>query len=181
MEKEVFAARLKRIRKERCYTQEELAKITKISVQTIRNYEQGNNEPVAVYLLELAKTLDVTPDYLLLGEENMNTYTKAIEAELKQLSEFEKIKEIKAQELNATILSHLELSEELVTSIKDAWEEMKLFTREKEDNNGNKIVEESYCTRNYVREIILRYCQNRTYFKTKFEIQDGMILNMKQE
>lgn len=35
---ESFAKRLKRIRSQRNFTQEQLAKITKISVQTIRNY-----------------------------------------------------------------------------------------------------------------------------------------------
>ena len=38
---------------------------------------------------------------------------------------------------------------------------------------SNKKVWWSYCTRSYVREIILRYCQNRTFFRTKFNIKDG--------
>lgn len=115
MEKDfVFAERLKKCRKEKGYTQDQLAKITNISVQTIRNYEQDLNEPIARYLLEMAKALDVTPEYLLIGENNMNNYTAAIKAELMQLADYDKIVEIKNAELNSTVLDHLEMSEELV-------------------------------------------------------------------
>ena len=63
-----FADRLKELRNIRNYTQEELGKITNISVQSIRRYEQGrlNEEPSAYNLLQLAKALDVTPEYLLI-------------------------------------------------------------------------------------------------------------------
>ena len=40
-------------------------------------------------------------------------------------------------------------------------------------DDGTTLIEDSYCTRSYVREIILRYCQNRTFFRTKFNIKDG--------
>ena len=68
-----FADRLKELRNIRNYTQEELGKITNISVQSIRRYEQGrlNEEPSAYNLLQLAKALDVTPEYLLIGDNNM--------------------------------------------------------------------------------------------------------------
>lgn len=39
-----------------------------------------------------------------------------------------------------------------------------------------QIVVDSYCTRPYVQDVILRYCQNRSIFKTKFAIIDGMLL-----
>ena len=69
-----FADRLKELRNIRNYTQEELGKITNISVQSIRRYEQGrlNEEPSAYNLLQLAKALDVTPEYLLIGDNNMD-------------------------------------------------------------------------------------------------------------
>ena len=73
-----FADRLKELRNIRNYTQEELGKITNISVQSIRRYEQGrlNEEPSAYNLLQLAKALDVTPEYLLIGDNNMTSYTE---------------------------------------------------------------------------------------------------------
>lgn len=167
MENNSFAGRLQSVRKKRGYTQEQLAEITGISIGSIRRYEQNrNNEyPNAVYLLYLAEALDVTPEYLLNGEEKMNNYTNAIMSELKQIDSLERIKEIKAKELDSKILSHLELSEKLVTEIKQAWEAKRIFN-------------DSYCTRNYVREVILRYCQNRFEFRTKFEINDDMLLNI---
>ena len=163
-----FADRLKELRNIRNYTQEELGKITNISVQSIRRYEQGrfNEEPSAYNLLQLAKALDVTPEYLLIGDNNMTSYTEAIKRE---------ISEIKETELNSTILSHLEMSNDLVDAVKTDWNAKGIFKRiEKEEDK--QIVVDSYCTRPYVQDVILRYCQNRSIFKTKFAIIDGMLL-----
>ena len=44
---------------------------------------------------------------------------------------------------------------------------------QRKGDDGTTLIEDSYCTRSYVREIILRYCQNRTFFRTKFNIKDG--------
>lgn len=173
---ETFAKRLKRIRNQRNFTQEQIAKITGISVQTIRNYEQGKNEPIAVYLVDLAKALDVTPEYLLLGENNMNSYTNAIKVELMQLSDYGKISEIKKEELKSIILSRLEMSEELISAIKKNWNGKHIFKRSKKIN-GKEVKEDSYCIRTYVQEVIVKYCQNRAKYKEKFKLQDGMILN----
>ena len=159
-----FADRLKELRNIRNYTQEELGKITNISVQSIRRYEQGR-----------LKALDVTPEYLLIGDNNMTSYTEAIKRELKQLNDYGQISEIKETELNSTILSHLEMSNDLVDAVKTDWNEKGIFKRiEKEEDK--QIVVDSYCTRPYVQDVILRYCQNRSIFKTKFAIIDGMLL-----
>lgn len=169
---EDFAKRLKRIRKQRQYTQEQLANITGIPLHTIRNYEQElTEEPRSMYLLELAKALDVTPEYLMLGENNMNNYTEAIKKELMQLNKYDDIAMIKNQELNSTVLSHLEMSEDLIVAILTKWNGAGIFKKEKDGG-----VKESYCTRNYVQEVVLRYCQNRTMFKEKFNIKDGMLM-----
>ena len=124
-----FADRLKELRNIRNYTQEELGKITNISVQSIRRYEQGrlNEEPSAYNLLQLAKALDVTPEYLLIGDNNMTSYTEAIKRELKQLNDYGQISEIKETELNSTILSHLEMSNDLVDAVKTDWNAKGIF------------------------------------------------------
>ena len=126
-----FADRLKELRNIRNYTQEELGKITNISVQSIRRYEQGrlNEEPSAYNLLQLAKALDVTPEYLLIGDNNMTSYTEAIKRELKQLNDYGQISEIKETELNSTILSHLEMSNDLVDAVKTDWNAKGIFKR----------------------------------------------------
>ena len=83
--------------------------------------------------------------------------------------------EIKETELNSTILSHLEMSNDLVDAVKTDWNAKGIFKRiEKEEDK--QIVVDSYCTRPYVQDVILRYCQNRSIFKTKFAIIDGMLL-----
>lgn len=163
---ESFAKRLKRIRSHRNFTQEQLATITKISVQTIRNYEQHICEPLSKYLLDLAKALNVTPEYLLLGDNNMESYTNAIKAELMQLADYDKISEIRSEKLNSTILSHLEMSEELISTITKDWNGKGIFKHSAK--SGEK--KDSYCTRSYVQGIILRYCQNREKYKKKFKL-----------
>jgi len=102
-----------------------------------------------------------------------DNYTSAVKKELQQLSTFSQIKEIRDKELNSVILSHLEMSEDLVEGIKSEWEQKKIFKKHIKGDDGTTLIEDSYCTRSYVREIILRYCQNRTFFRTKFNIKDG--------
>ena len=165
---ETVAERLISTRREKGYTQEQLAKFSQVSVSSIRRYEQGanqNKEPSAYNLLVISQVLDVTPEYLLLGENKMNTYTTAIKIELSQINNFSVIKAIKEMKLNEIVLSHLELGEALVNEVRNAWMQHKLFTIDDEKH---------YCTRNFVREVIIRYCQNRTSLKKKYNIADGM-------
>lgn len=111
----------------------------------------------------------------IIQDNNMTSYTEAIKRELKQLNDYGQISEIKKTELNSTILSHLEMSNDLVDAVKTDWNAKGIFKRiEKEEDK--QIVVDSYCTRPYVQDVILRYCQNRSIFKTKFAIIDGMLL-----
>lgn len=52
----------------------------------------------------------------------------------------------------------------------------KAYCKRIEKEEDKQIVVDSYCTRPYVQDVILRYCQNRSIFKTKFAIIDGMLL-----
>ena len=96
-----------------------------------------------------------------------DNYTSAVKKELQQLSTFSQIKEIRDKELNSVILSHLEMSEDLVEGIKSEWEQKKIFKKQIKGDDGTTLIEDRYCTRSYVREIILRYCQNRTFFRLR--------------
>lgn len=165
-----FAKRLKKVRESRKYTQKQLADIINISEHSISNYEQSVCEPASCVLLALAQALDVTPEYLIYGENNMNNYTNAIKRELMQLTNFDQIASIKALDLNATVLSHLELSDDLIDQVKMNWNQKAIFERVKDGN-----IDPSYCTKNYVMEIVLRYCQHRTEMRTKFNLRDGML------
>ena len=75
----------------------------------------------------------------------MTSYTEAIKRELKQLNDYGQISEIKETELNSTILSHLEMSNDLVDAVKTDWNAKGIFKRiEKEEDK--QIVVDSYCT-----------------------------------
>ena len=116
-----------------------------------------------------------------LGDMRMNEITVAVIQDFynklasAQEYGYQKNLKIKETELNSTILSHLEMSNDLVDAVKTDWNAKGIFKRiEKEEDK--QIVVDSYCTRPYVQDVILRYCQNRSIFKTKFAIIDGMLL-----
>ena len=55
---------------------------------------------------------------------------KCSKKELQQLSTFSQIKKLENKELNSVILSHLEMSEDLVEGIKSEWEQKKIFKKQ---------------------------------------------------
>lgn len=61
----LFNERLKEIRIKKNLTQEEFAKLLNISPSSISLYETGNREPSLSTLVNIAKILDVSTDYLL--------------------------------------------------------------------------------------------------------------------
>src|SRR5665647_3799069 len=74
-----FAENLKTIRQERHISQEELAEIIGVSRQAVSKWEQGSGYPEMEKLLVLSKEINVSLDYLMLGEikstENNKTLT----------------------------------------------------------------------------------------------------------
>ena len=60
-----FAQNLRQFRKEKGYTQVELAKMINYGYTAIANYENTRNEPSLDTLIELARILDVTTDDLI--------------------------------------------------------------------------------------------------------------------
>ena len=77
-----FSIRLKKARQEILYTQKELAEKSGVNLRTIQRLENiekmedsfAEPKPLASNLLLLSQILDVTPEYLLFGDENMNIY-----------------------------------------------------------------------------------------------------------
>ncbi|MEQ6355210.1 helix-turn-helix transcriptional regulator [Lysinibacillus sp. M3] len=65
----MFQQRLKIARKNKKYTQEELAELVVTTKATISNYENGYSSPSIEMLLLLSAKLDVSVDYLLGNEE----------------------------------------------------------------------------------------------------------------
>ncbi|MCR5205979.1 MAG: helix-turn-helix domain-containing protein [Lachnospiraceae bacterium] len=142
-----FSIRLKKAREDFKYTQKQLAEISGVNIKTIKrleNFEKKDNpSPLALNLLFLSQALDVTPEYLLLGEDNMNIYMKKLESELKALT-IDEIRHYHRQNLTDKVLSHLKLTD---TFIKEIWQYW----------NEHTIV----CRRPYVQDAIIRYCHNR--------------------
>lgn len=68
-----FGARLKELRKEKGWTQKELAAKVGIRFSQLNKYEGGLHAPPLDKLLELAETLDTGVDYLLTGDRSGDT------------------------------------------------------------------------------------------------------------
>ena len=66
----VFSERLTEMRKQRGYTQKHLAELLGISPTRLNYWEKGKREPDVVNILEIAKTLDVSIDYLIGNSDN---------------------------------------------------------------------------------------------------------------
>lgn len=65
--RKAFGARLKQLRKQRHWTQKELAARVDIRFQLLNKYESGQHIPPAETLISLADALDTTVDHLLTG------------------------------------------------------------------------------------------------------------------
>jgi transcriptional regulator with XRE-family HTH domain len=65
MENKVFQERLKKLRKERNLSQDEVGIPLNISGRTVGNYESGEREPALDTLIKIADFYGVSADYLL--------------------------------------------------------------------------------------------------------------------
>lgn len=72
--------RLKQARKNKGYTQEDLASRVKTTKGTISNYENGHSTPPNEMLIDLANVLGVTTDWLL-GRQEQSEKEKSKEAD----------------------------------------------------------------------------------------------------
>ncbi|MBX4260427.1 helix-turn-helix domain-containing protein (plasmid) [Clostridium estertheticum] len=73
-----FAANLKSLRQERHISQEELAEIVGVSRQAVSKWEQGSGYPEMEKLLVLSKNLNISLDYLVLGEIKSTENNKTV-------------------------------------------------------------------------------------------------------
>lgn len=80
----LFNERLKEIRTKKELTQEEFAKLLNISPSSISLYESGSREPSLATLVNIAKILDVSTDYLLGLSDNESPVEVVISPEDKQ-------------------------------------------------------------------------------------------------
>lgn len=79
--------RITQLRKQFNLSQDELAKQINVSRTIIGNYERNTNMPSIEVLLKIAKTFNVTVDYLI-GEGEMSSYDKEV---IKRIEDIDKL------------------------------------------------------------------------------------------
>lgn len=91
--------RIKKERKKKGYTQEEFGKILNVSKVSVCGYEKGTRTPTIETFLDIVKTLDVEPNYLLGRDikavsENEEFYIKLSTYDLEIINELKKYPEM---------------------------------------------------------------------------------------
>ncbi|XVG95235.1 helix-turn-helix domain-containing protein [Eubacteriales bacterium KG125] len=157
---ELFAENLKRLRKERNMTQDQLAHVSDIPKGTICNYEQnrGGCDPSLHNLMVLADIFDVTPYNLYYGgKKEMTTnsiYMDEIVSELMLLNR-DAIEEIQASEPNGISLPKLSITDEIISKLAECW-------------NKNIVRSKRGLYKPYIEQTIYRYAQDRQGWKKKY-------------
>ena len=77
--------RIQKLRKQRGYTQEDLAEMMNVSIQMISNLERGMKAIRIDNLINLSRILDVSTDYILTGKETTEDIS-ALTAHISNLS-----------------------------------------------------------------------------------------------
>ena len=75
----MIGERLKLLRNEKGYTQQELAALLDVSYQAVGHWEKGSNDPNNDLLIKIASLFCVTTDYLLGVENEREKVQKAAE------------------------------------------------------------------------------------------------------
>lgn len=76
-----IGARIRKFREDRGYSQKELAELIGVSNSRVSNWEQGINRPDADILVDLCKTLNVSPSELLdvhLKDDELNDMERKV-------------------------------------------------------------------------------------------------------
>ena len=101
-----FPKRLARLRKEKGFTQTELAKKSGVSLIQIRRYETGGAQPTMELIKKLAITLSVSSDTLIFGEDERGP-DQALKLQFEAVSRFSPAeKHLVMELLDSLILKH---------------------------------------------------------------------------
>jgi len=89
--RKAVGARIKQLRKQKSWTQKELAKHIDGSYQQLNKYESGIHAPPLDKLVQLSSALDTTIDYLVTGETTEETplHNKRLIQKMKLLESFD--------------------------------------------------------------------------------------------
>lgn len=81
--------RIQNRRKQKGYTQEQLAEMMNVSIQMVSNLERGNKSIRIDNLINLSQILDISTDYILTGKETTDDI-QALTARITQLPDRER-------------------------------------------------------------------------------------------
>lgn len=81
--------RITQLRKQFNLSQEDLAKKIGVSRTIIGNYERNTNTPSIEVLIKIAKTFNVTVDYLI-GEGELSSYDKEVLKRIEDINKLDK-------------------------------------------------------------------------------------------
>lgn len=81
--------RIQNRRKQKGYTQEQLAEMMNVSIQMVSNLERGNKAIRIDNLINLSQILDISTDYILTGKETTDDI-QALTARITQLPDRER-------------------------------------------------------------------------------------------
>lgn len=90
-----FGKRLKKLRKERGYTQEKLAELLMVSIDSISNYETGKTTCMPEHVTKICQILNISADNLYFGlnkdliEKQQDVSLNKIIEKLKSCSDFD--------------------------------------------------------------------------------------------
>ena len=102
-----FADRFAQFRKEKRYTQQEIAQKIGVGIAQIRRYEKGNSSPTLEVIKNMAKTLGVSADELIFDKDERVPSSIILDKEL--LEQFELISHLSPHDVDAvkTILESM--------------------------------------------------------------------------
>jgi len=120
-----FAEKLARLRKDRGFTQEELAKKIGVGIAQMRRYEKGSSSPTLEVIKNMARALGVASDELIFDENEGVASARILDKRL--LEQFEMLSKMKSHDKEAimTIIEGMIIKnkiEEIIPSKPDvAW------------------------------------------------------------
>ena len=144
-----FAEKLAKLRKDRGFTQQELAQRAGVGIAQMRRYEKGSSSPTLEVIKNIAKTLAVATDELIFDEGEGIVPSKIQDKEL--LEQFEQIATLTPQDKEAlkTVIESMIIKnklQQIMPARKDAaWtEEMRSVVaefREGSEDYSDKQIE----------------------------------------
>ena len=155
--KEVFSERLKELLYQTDLTNEQFASRINITERAVNHYLSGERLPRIDIASEIAGYFNVPLDYLISEDEKMNSYTKTIVEELKNIKTAKDLKEIHDTPFdNAPTIAFAAKNSE----IKDLKEHFAMIL-------GTVSKKVQYA---YTRRICEIYSQNRRNMKAKYSL-----------